>query len=169
MRSSSSVSLKLESSSSCVLIWSHSIVVNIGACHASVESSILSGTAKFSRCCSQRPCYKFRVEALISQDSRFNWHRVTSVGLRPFFANCFAPFVYRSGHPPFTQVRAVRFCYGAPCFKEICMPMYETTVKTPEGEKKDRVYAQNAKEAKQLFEQRYGPRNVPYIPHMIAS
>lgn len=70
-----------------IFIWSHSIVVNIGACHASVESSILSGTAKFSRCCSQRPCYKFRVEALISQDSRFNWHRVTSVGLRPFFAN----------------------------------------------------------------------------------
>ena len=54
-----------------VKIWSHSIVVNIGACHASVESSILSGTAKFSRCCLQRPCYKFRVEALISQDSQF--------------------------------------------------------------------------------------------------
>jgi hypothetical protein len=49
------------------------------------------------------------------------------------------------------------------------MPMYETTVKTPTGEKKDQVYAQNAKEAKQLFEQRYGPRNVPYIPHVIAS
>jgi hypothetical protein len=49
------------------------------------------------------------------------------------------------------------------------MPMYETTVKTPKGEKKDQVYAQNAKEAKQLFEQRYGPRNVPYIPHVIAS
>ena len=111
-----------------IFIWSHSIVVNIGACHASVESSILSGTAKF-----------------------------------------LAPFVYRLGHPPFTQVRAVRFCYGAPCFKEICMPMYETTVKTPNGEKKDQVYAQNAKEAKQLFEQRYGPRNVPYIPHVIAS
>lgn len=27
-------------------IWSHSIVVNIGACHASVGSSILPGTAK---------------------------------------------------------------------------------------------------------------------------
>ena len=77
-------------------------------------SSTLTGTAKFSRCCLQRPCYKFRVEALISQDSQFNWHRVTSEGLRPFFANHFAPFVYRLGHPPFTQVRAVRFCYGAP-------------------------------------------------------
>jgi hypothetical protein len=47
--------------------------------------------------------------------------------------------------------------------------MYETTVRTPEGEKKDRVYARDAKEARQLFEQRHGPRNVPYIPHIIPS
>jgi len=47
------------------------------------------------------------------------------------------------------------------------MPMYETTVKTPEGEKKERVYANNAQEAKQLLEQRFGPRNVPYIPHTV--
>ena len=49
------------------------------------------------------------------------------------------------------------------------MPMYETTVRTLEGEKKDKVFAPNAQEAKQLFEQRYGPRNVPFIPHMIPS
>jgi hypothetical protein len=47
--------------------------------------------------------------------------------------------------------------------------MYETEVRTPEGTKKDRVYANDAKEAKQLFEQRHGPRNVPYIPHIIPS
>jgi hypothetical protein len=47
------------------------------------------------------------------------------------------------------------------------MPMYETTVKTPNGEQKERVFASNAQEAKKLLEQRFGPRNVPYIPHMI--
>ena len=47
------------------------------------------------------------------------------------------------------------------------MPMYETTVKTPTGDTKDRVFAINAQEAKKLLEQRHGPRNVPYIPHMI--
>jgi hypothetical protein len=49
------------------------------------------------------------------------------------------------------------------------MPMYETTVRTPQGEVKDRVYAKDLTEAKQLFEQRYGPRNVPYIPKVIPS
>jgi len=47
------------------------------------------------------------------------------------------------------------------------MPMYETTVKTPSGEQKERVYAPDAQEAKKLLEQRFGPRNVPYIPHMV--
>jgi hypothetical protein len=47
--------------------------------------------------------------------------------------------------------------------------MYEATVRTPTGETKDRVYANNAQEAKRLLEQRHGPRNVPYIPHMISS
>ena len=47
--------------------------------------------------------------------------------------------------------------------------MYETIVQTPNGETKDRVFAQNAQEAKRLLEQRHGPRNVPYIPHMIPS
>ena len=47
--------------------------------------------------------------------------------------------------------------------------MYETTVRTPTGDVKDRVYAANAQEAKTLLEQRHGPRNVPYIPHIIPS
>ena len=47
--------------------------------------------------------------------------------------------------------------------------MYETEVRTPYGPQKDRVFAPNAQEAKRLLEQRHGPRNVPYIPHMIPS
>lgn len=49
------------------------------------------------------------------------------------------------------------------------MPMYEATVRTPSGETKDRVFASSPQEAKKLFEQRHGPRNVPYIPHIVAS
>jgi hypothetical protein len=49
------------------------------------------------------------------------------------------------------------------------MPMYETTVRTPDGDKKDRVYAKDLREARTLFEQRHGPRHVPYIPHIIPS
>ncbi len=50
------------------------------------------------------------------------------------------------------------------------MPMYETTVRTPQGEEKKKIYAKDVQEAKKLFEQLYGgPRNVPYIPHLIPS
>ena len=50
------------------------------------------------------------------------------------------------------------------------MPMYETTVRTPSGEEKKRIYAGNVQEAKKLFEQLYGgPRAVPYIPHVVPS
>jgi len=49
------------------------------------------------------------------------------------------------------------------------MPMYEATVRTPEGDKKDRVWARDLIEARTLLEQRYGPRNVPFIPHIIPS
>jgi hypothetical protein len=49
------------------------------------------------------------------------------------------------------------------------MPMYEATVRTATGETKDRVFASTVQEAKQLLEQRHGPRNVPYIPHIIPS
>jgi hypothetical protein len=53
--------------------------------------------------------------------------------------------------------------------QEIAMPMYETTVRTPQGETKDRVYARDLQEARMLFEQRHGPRNVPYIPKIIPN
>lgn len=49
------------------------------------------------------------------------------------------------------------------------MPMYEATVRTPDGDKKDRVWAKDLKEARTLLEQRYGPRNVPFIPHIVPS
>lgn len=50
------------------------------------------------------------------------------------------------------------------------MPMYETTVRTPQGEEKKRIYADTPQEAKKLFEQLYGgPRAVPYVPHIIPS
>jgi hypothetical protein len=47
--------------------------------------------------------------------------------------------------------------------------MYEATVRTPEGDKKYLVWAQDLKEARTLLEQRHGPRNVPYIPHIVPS
>lgn len=50
------------------------------------------------------------------------------------------------------------------------MPMFETTVRTPQGEEKKRIYATDVKEAKKLFEQLYGgPRAVPYIPKIVPS
>ena len=55
------------------------------------------------------------------------------------------------------------------CYRKYVMPMYETTVRTPQGDVKDRVYAKDLTEARMLFEQRHGPRNVPYIPKVIPS
>jgi hypothetical protein len=49
------------------------------------------------------------------------------------------------------------------------MPMYEATVRTPEGDKKDRVWARDLQEARTLLEQRHGPRNVPFVPHIVPS
>ena len=50
------------------------------------------------------------------------------------------------------------------------MPMYETTVRTPQGEEKKKIYADTPQEAKKLFEQLYGgPRAVPYIPRIVPS
>ena len=50
------------------------------------------------------------------------------------------------------------------------MPLYEATVRTAEGERKERVYADSPMEAKRLLEQLYGgPRAVPYIPHTIPG
>lgn len=48
--------------------------------------------------------------------------------------------------------------------------MYETTVRTPQGEHKARVYAKDVQEARQLLESLYGgPRAVPYIPKVVPS
>jgi len=47
--------------------------------------------------------------------------------------------------------------------------MYEATVRTSKGEQKDRVWARDLTEARMLLEQRHGPRNVPYIPHIVPS
>jgi hypothetical protein len=47
--------------------------------------------------------------------------------------------------------------------------MYEAVVRTPQGDSKDRVFAKDMQEARQLLEQRHGPRNVPYLPKIIPS
>jgi len=50
------------------------------------------------------------------------------------------------------------------------MPVYETTIKTPQGEEKKRVFAETPQQAKKLFEQMYGgPRAVPYILKIVSS
>lgn len=49
------------------------------------------------------------------------------------------------------------------------MPLYEAKVRTPAGETTDRVFAHNAQEAKRIFEERHGPRNVPFYPRLIPS
>ena len=58
----------------------------------------------------------------------------------------------------------------SPTIKDNVMPMYETTVRTPQGEETKRVWADTPQEAKKLFEQLYGgPRAVPYIPKIVPS
>ena len=50
------------------------------------------------------------------------------------------------------------------------MKLFEATIRLPDGsEFKDRIGANDAQEARQLLQQRHGPRAVPYIPHMIPS
>lgn len=50
------------------------------------------------------------------------------------------------------------------------MKLYEATIKTPDGKEfKDRVGANTAYEARQLLQQRHGPRAVPFLPHIIPS
>ena len=52
----------------------------------------------------------------------------------------------------------------------IIMKLFEATIRRPDGsEFKDRVGANDAQEARQLLQQRHGPRAVPYVPHMIPS
>ena len=50
------------------------------------------------------------------------------------------------------------------------MKLFEATIRTQDGrEFKDRVGANDAQEARQLLQQRHGPRAVPYLPRMIPS
>ena len=50
------------------------------------------------------------------------------------------------------------------------MKLFEATIRRPDGtEFKDRVGADSAQEARTLLQQRYGPRAVPYLPHMIPG
>jgi len=49
------------------------------------------------------------------------------------------------------------------------MKLYEATIRVNGKEFKDRVGANSAEEARMLLQQRYGPRAVPFIPHMIPS
>jgi hypothetical protein len=50
------------------------------------------------------------------------------------------------------------------------MKLFEATIRTQDGrEFKDRVGANDAQEARQLLQQRHGPRAVPYLPRIIPS
>jgi len=50
------------------------------------------------------------------------------------------------------------------------MKLFEATIKRPDGtEFKDQVGANTAEEARQLLQQRHGPKAVPYMPKIIPS
>jgi hypothetical protein len=49
------------------------------------------------------------------------------------------------------------------------MKLFEATIRVDGKEFKDRVGADNADEARKLLQQRWGPRAVPFVPHMIPS
>jgi hypothetical protein len=49
------------------------------------------------------------------------------------------------------------------------MKLFEATIKLNGREFKDRVGANTAEEARQILQQRHGPRAVPYLPKMIPS
>ena len=49
------------------------------------------------------------------------------------------------------------------------MKLFEATIRVDGREFKDRVGAETADEARRLLQQRWGPRAVPFIPHMIPS
>ena len=49
------------------------------------------------------------------------------------------------------------------------MKLFEATIRVDGREFKDRVVADTAEEARRLLQQRWGPRAVPYVPHMIPS
>jgi hypothetical protein len=52
------------------------------------------------------------------------------------------------------------------------MKLYEATVRDPgpgTEERKVRIGADSAEEARRLLQQLYGPRSVPYLPKLVAS
>jgi hypothetical protein len=75
------------------------------ACHARRRGSLPLGTAKvlFQ---SSTAAVQLTVNQLVG-------------GSIPPSGARYAPFVYRLGHPPFTQVRGVRFSYGVPVLMRV--------------------------------------------------
>ena len=62
----------------------------------------------------------------------------------------------------------VRVSHGAP--KN--MKLYEATIREPgpgTEERKVRIGAESAEEARRLLQQLYGPRSVPYLPRLIPT
>ena len=52
------------------------------------------------------------------------------------------------------------------------MKLYEATIREPgpgTEERKVRIGAESAEEARRLLQQLYGPRSVPYLPHVVPS
>ena len=50
------------------------------------------------------------------------------------------------------------------------MKLFEATIRTQDGKEfKDRVGANDVYEARELLQQRHGPRAVPYLPRLIPS
>ena len=65
-------------------------------------------------------------------------------------------------------VMAVRFCRGAPNI----MKYYEATIREPgpgTEERRVRIGADSAEEARRKLQELYGPRSVPYLPRLIPS
>jgi hypothetical protein len=52
------------------------------------------------------------------------------------------------------------------------MKLWEATIREPgpgTQERKVRIGAETAEEARRRLQELYGPRSVPYLPHMVAS
>jgi hypothetical protein len=52
------------------------------------------------------------------------------------------------------------------------MKLYEATIREPgpgTEERKVRIGAESAEEARRLLQQLYGPRSVPYLPRVVPS
>ncbi len=89
-------------------------------------------------------------------------------GSIPRWGAKYGAIVYRSGHQVFILGSGVQLPVALPT--EInCMKLFEATIRVDGKEFKDRVGANTADEARRLLQQRYGPRAVPFMPHMIPS